>query len=100
MESKTRQKRKRKKRVEEISQDKREKIREAERRKIMKENWKKRARVVVILITHFKVGGGSVFGREVRKSGTSKVLVIFVVVVARIGGGSGPFYIRKTKGVI
>lgn len=56
--------------------------------------------MVVILITHFKVGGGSVFGREVRKSGTSKVLVIFVVVVARIGGGSGPFYIRKTKGVI
>lgn len=54
--------------------------------------------MVVILITHFKVGGGSVFGREVRKNGTSKVLVIFVV--ARIGEGSGPFYIRKTKGVI
>jgi len=62
-----------------------------------KENWKKKE-VVVILITHFKVGGGSVFGREVRKNGTSKVLVIFVV--ARIGEGSGPFYIRKTKGVI
>ena len=34
----------------------------------------------------------------VRKSGTSKVLVIFVV--ARNGGGSWAFYIRKMKGVI
>lgn len=32
----------------------------------------------------------------VRKSGTSKVLVIFVV--ARIGVGSRPFYTRKMKG--
>ena len=37
MERKTREKRKRKKRVEEISQDERDKIREEERRKIMKE---------------------------------------------------------------
>jgi len=37
MEIKTREKRKRKKRVEEINQDEREKIREEERRKIMKE---------------------------------------------------------------
>ena len=37
MERKTREKRKRKKRVEEISQDEKEKIREEERRKILKE---------------------------------------------------------------
>ena len=37
MERKTREKKKVKKRVEEISQDEREKIREEERRKIMKE---------------------------------------------------------------
>lgn len=53
---------------------------------------------LMAVLCFFKVGGGSVFGREVRKNGTSKVLVIFVV--ARIGEGSGPFYIRKTKGVI
>lgn len=32
----------------------------------------------------------------VRKSGTTKVLVIFVV--ARMGGGSRPFYTRKMEG--
>ena len=54
MERKTREKRKRKKkRVEEISQDEREKIREGERRKIMKEM--KREKHVSYSILHLRL---------------------------------------------